>query len=178
MSGVAIDGFVIRPLVIDDVPLIVTWRSRPEVHEWYGGRPVTEDEILVRHIHSTEPVTRCIVEMDGEPIGFLQYYRYIREWKPAVGLRKSEDAWGIDLFIGEPHLHGTGIGSRLVRGVAEFLADEHDATRVLIDPHVGNVRAVRAYEKAGFRKLRVLPSYEQIGDRWHDAWLMEWTPPT
>lgn len=177
MSTIEIDGLTLRPLTGEDVSTIVAWRARPEVHQWYGGRPVTEDEILLRHIHSTEPVTRCIVETEGRPIGFVQFYEYLRDWKPAIGLGKNEEAWGIDLFIGEPELHGVGIGSRLVGGIAAYLASEHGARRVVIDPHVGNTRAIRAYEKAGFRKVRILPSYERLRGRWHDAWLMEWNPP-
>jgi aminoglycoside 6'-N-acetyltransferase len=60
-----------------------------------------------------------------------------------------------------------------VRGVAERLISDHGASRVLIDPLVGNHAAVRSYEKAGFRKLRLLPSYERIRGKWRDAWLME-----
>ena len=44
--------------------------------------------------------------------------------------------------------------------------------RRVIDPHVDNPRAIRAYEKAGFRKQRVLKEHEFHEGRWHDAWLM------
>ena len=168
------DDFTLTPLTAADVPLVVEWRSRPEVYRWYGGRPVDEEHIRTRHLESDEPVHRCIVRYRGDPIGYLQFYEYTDEWKPAVGLAADEEAWGIDLFIGEPHLHGKGVGTALVRGVAERLAAERGAERVLIDPHVDNQAAIRAYQKAGFRKVRLLPSYERMRGEWKDAWLMEW----
>lgn len=173
----AFDGFTLLPLTEDDLPLVVEWRSRPEVHEWYGGRPVTAEEIRTRHLQSGDSTTRCIVHLDGRPIGHLQFYEYVEAWRPAVGLGAADDGvWGIDVYLGDPTLHGKGIGSRLVRGVAERLVADHGARRVLIDPHVGNHAAVRAYEKAGFRKVRLLPSYERIRGEWKDAWLMEFRP--
>jgi len=169
------DEFTLVRMTEDDLPLIVKWRSRPEVNEWYGGKPVTEGEIRTRHLESNEPVRRCIVHLDGDPIGFLQFYEYIDAWKPAIDLKPDDHGvWGIDVYLGEPHLHGRGIGTRLVRGVAERLVSDHGAARVVIDPHVGNTAAVRCYEKAGFLRLRLLPSYERVRGEWQDAWLMEW----
>jgi aminoglycoside 6'-N-acetyltransferase len=168
------NGFTLVPITKDDLPRIVEWRSRPEIHEWYGGRPVTEDEIRTRHLESDEPVTRCIVHLDGSPVGHLQFYEYLGAWKQAIGLDTDEEAvWGIDLYLGEPRLHGRGIGARLVRGVAERLIAGYGARRVVIDPHVDNLAAVRCYEKAGFRKVKLLPSYERVRGAWRDAWLME-----
>lgn len=171
------DGFTLVALTEADLPLIVGWRSRPEVHEWYGGRPVTEQEIRSRHLEGPESVTRCIVHLDGGPIGHLQFYEYIDEWKAAIGLQPDDHGvWGLDVYIGEPALHGRGIGTRLVRGLAERLVSDHGAARVVIDPHVGNEAAVRCYQKAGFRKVRLMPSYERVRGEWRDAWLMEWHP--
>jgi len=172
----AFDDFTLVPMTESDLQLIVEWRSRPAVHDWYGGRPVTEQEIRTRHLESTDPVTRCIVHLVGEPIGFLQFYEYIPAWKPTIDLGPEDEAWGIDLYLGEPRLHGQGIGTSLVRGVAERLVSEHGAARVVIDPHIGNAAAIRCYEKAGFRKTRLMPSYERIRGEWRDAWLMEWQP--
>ena len=139
---------------------------------WFGV-DLTEQDGQWWHLESTDPVTRCIVHFEGEPIGLLQFYEYIEKWKPAIGLSPDQEAWGLDLYLGEVHLHGRGIGTRLVSGVAERLISDHGATRVLIDPHVGNTAAVRAYEKAGFRKVRLMPSYERVRGEWRDAWLME-----
>ncbi|MCB2224643.1 MAG: acetyltransferase [Actinobacteria bacterium] len=168
------DGFDLVPITEADLPRIVAWRSRPEVHEWYGGRPVTEDEIRRRHLESGEPVARCIVRLHGRPVGHLQFYEYLDEWKGAIGLGPSDTGvWGLDVYLGDPALHGRGIGTRLVRGVAERLAADHGAERVVIDPHVENLAAVQCYERAGFRRVRLLPAYERVRGAWRDAWLME-----
>ena len=93
------------------------------MHEWYGGRPVTDRGDP--HAAPREPPTRspgASSTSTATPIGFLQFYEYIEEWKQAIDLAPDEEAWGIDVYLGEPHLHGQGIGTRLVRGVAERLA--------------------------------------------------------
>ena len=46
----------------------------------------------------------------------------------------------------------------------------------MTDPVVDNVRAVRAYEKAGFVKVRVLPDHETLDGEPRDSWLMEKRP--
>ena len=51
-------------------------------------------------------------------------------------------------------------------------ANLEGAQRVVIDPRVENLRAIRCYEKAGFRKARRLPRHERHEGRWCDAWLM------
>jgi aminoglycoside 6'-N-acetyltransferase len=47
---------------------------------------------------------------------------------------------------------GIGHGSAIVRQFVEELFAE-GAPRVIIDPHPDNARAIRAYEKAGFREI-------------------------
>jgi aminoglycoside 6'-N-acetyltransferase len=53
-----------------------------------------------------------------------------------------------------------------------YLFESLDAQRVTIDPHVSNHRAVRCYEKAGFRKVRLLPRQELHEGEYWDCWLM------
>ena len=58
-------------------------------------------------------------------------------------------ARGVDQSIGDPDLVGLGHGSAFVRRHVERLF-EAGAPAVGTDPHPGNRRAIRAYEKAGF----------------------------
>ena len=62
---------------------------------------------------------------------------------------------GIDLFIGELDMVNHGHGSAFIRTFIDRLLAS-GAPRVITDPDPENARAVRAYEKAGFVKDRMV----------------------
>ena len=82
-------------------------------------------------------------------------------------------AWAFDMFIGEPDLWSGGLGTAVCIHAASALIADHGAQRVLIDPRVVNERAVRVYEKVGFRRVKVLPGNELHEGVHYDCWLME-----
>lgn len=168
-----------RPIVEHDIGDLVRWLNDPEVGAWWHGNTETYDEAFVRgeFLEPAEPwLTRAIVERAGEPIGFQQWYSVDDEPETLeeFGLEPGLRAYGIDQFIGESRLHGQGIGTRQVRAVADWLVGPEGpgAGLVVTDPVVENLRAVRCYERAGFEKVRVLASHEQIDKVPRDSWLM------
>jgi aminoglycoside 6'-N-acetyltransferase len=177
--------FSFRPIDDGDVARIMRWLADPEVGGWWEGTTVTYDEEYVRREFldqvGEEYVTKAIVELDGHPIGFQQWYSLDgtgeQDVREEYGI-ESPGAFGIDQFIGESALHNRGIGTRQVRAVAEWLvaADGPGAQCVVTDPIVENLRAVRCYEKAGFRKLRILPVHEALDGVKRDSWLMGLQP--
>jgi aminoglycoside 6'-N-acetyltransferase len=147
-------------------------------------RPLTEgDEDELRRIHSTPEVsrwwdlpdadfpwdepesTRLAIEVDGAVAGLIQFSE---ELEP-----KYRHA-GIDLFL-DPALHGRGLGAEAVRRVVRHLIDDRGHHRITIDPATANTAAIRAYEKAGFRRVGVMRRSERDADGrgWHDSLLME-----
>ena len=62
---------------------------------------------------------------------------------------------GIDLFIGGRGHDRPGHGSALIRAFADSLL-AHGTPRVVTDPDPNNARAIRAYEKAGFQRDRLV----------------------
>ena len=58
---------------------------------------------------------------------------------------------GIDQFIGDPDMIGRAHGSAFIRQFTDGLLTA-GTPRVLTDPDPANARAIRAYEKAGFRR--------------------------
>ena len=67
-----------------------------------------------------------------------------------------------------------GLGPEALLLLAHWLVDSHDHHRITIDPAVGNARAIRAYEKVGFRPIGVARKYERGPDgSWHDNLLMD-----
>lgn len=165
-----------------DYACIVRWLSDPRVLEWYEGRDSPYDTAMVLAEfgpggeHARDGVLQTIIERDGESIGYLQYYP-IGDWAADYEVDDSTDTWAIDLFIGEPEYWSGGIGSALLSALLAHLFESEGAVRVLIDPRVVNERGIRAYEKAGFRKVKVLRDHEEHEGRKWDNRLMEALPP-
>src|SRR6185295_17669736 len=155
------------------------WRAMPHVHEWWDPDepPPTADEIAQGYREeagSDGAPTACIIELGGVPVGYLQFYRWAGY--PEVPVSPDPDVWGIDLHIGEPDAVDKGIGTRTVQLICRYLADRCGASAVALTTELANARAQRAYEKAGFVKLRkVLDTDTRDGERvW--CWLMRWQP--
>jgi aminoglycoside 6'-N-acetyltransferase len=136
-----------RPVVDADLPMLGEWLEHPHVAEWWDE---VDDKLVEIRAAMTDPSTQpFIIELDGGPIGYIQYYDpHAEEDHPYRD--QPEGTLGIDQFIGEPELVGIGHGSRLIAAFVEGLF-RRGAARVIIDPDPHNARAIRAYEKAGFR---------------------------
>ncbi len=136
-----------REVEADDLPLIASWLEQSHWREWWGDADEAIDEIRAAiGDDATEPL---IVELDGEPVAYLQSYDpHLEDGHPYQD--QPFGTLGLDLSIGPAELVGKGHGSAILRQFAAALFDE-GAPRLVIDPHPDNGRAIRAYEKAGFR---------------------------
>lgn len=134
-----------RAVTEADLPLISEWRARPFVKAWWG-EPEAEDE---REKLGDPRIAMWIVERDGRPFAFAQDYD-VHGWPNHPFAHLPAGSRGIDQFIGEADMLDRGHGSAFVRVHVERLFAE-GAPAVGTDPHPENLRARRAYEKAGFR---------------------------
>ena len=168
----------------DDWAAMARWRAEPHVAGWWDpDEPIpTAEELAEDYAEEATPggkATGCIIEVDGDPVGYLQFYRWadFADETHEMMIGEGPDTWGIDIHVGDPSVAGRGIGSRTVAAICGFLAAERGASDVRLTTELGNVRAQRAYERAGFRKVRqVLDTDTRDGERvW--CWLMRWTPP-
>jgi RimJ/RimL family protein N-acetyltransferase len=154
-----------RPLAEADLPLIHAWLNNPEVARFYGldlenlTRP-TLDQVVEHYMPRIrgERPTFCYVIMSGQrPAGFIQTYRVGDYPDYARAIEYDDDAWAIDLFIGEDDCRGGGFGSRaLVRFLESEVFSRPGVEAAVISPNPDNKRAIRAYEKAGFRHLKTV----------------------
>lgn len=150
---------VLRPLAKGDEADLLRIHRTPEIALWWdvpdAGFP-----------WSDEPEsTRFTVEVDGAVAGLIQFYE-----EQTAKYRHAS----IDLFL-DPALHGQGLGTEAVGRVVRLLIEQHGHHRITIDPCTENVAAVRSYEKAGFKPVGVMRSYERRAgqDEWRDGLLME-----
>ena len=84
---------------------------------------------------------------------------------------------GIDIYLSHRG-QGQGLGTEAVSLLARFLCEQRGHHRLTIDPAAANHRAIRCYEKVGFRRVGVLREYERGPDgRFHDGLLMDLLRP-
>ena len=152
---------MLRPLRVDDVPVLVEIQTQPSVARWWG-RPVEED--LRRQAAGESEETSFAITVDGAVAGLIQY---AEENEPMY--RHA----GIDLFLSE-ELQGRGLGTDAVRTLARHLVHDCGHHRLTIDPSADNHAAIRAYEKVGFKPVGVMRQYERSPEGgWRDGLLMD-----
>ena len=150
-----------RPMRADDLALLIAWDDDSDVAAALGGRSAdwydwpTE---LTREIRWRELL---IIEEDGRPIGFIQLADAVDEESHHWG-DVARGTWSLDVWIGSPDDRGRGLGAEAMRAALWRLFEHHRAEVVVIDPLVGNARAIAFYEQLGFERVGVR---EFDGDR-------------
>ncbi len=80
---------------------------------------------------------------------------------------------GLDIFLITDR-QGRGLGPEALRLAGRYLFTVRGHHRLVIDPRADNHRAIRAYERVGFRRVGVMRRYERGPDgAWHDGLLMD-----
>ena len=155
----------LRPVTSDDSARLAEILADPEVARWWGRFDLQRvHRELVTPDDGTVPFA---VEADGQLIGLIQYWE------------ESEPDYrhaAIDLFL-DPAWHGRGLGADAIRTLVRHLFQQRGHHRITIDPAAHNQRAIRSYERVGFRPVGVMRRYERGPDgTWHDGLLMDLLP--
>ena len=129
--------------------MVRNWLEEPHVAQWWGDPD--QQFALVRGDLDEPAMQQFIVAVDDRPFAYLQCYDPTAWPNTGFGMQ-PEGTRGMDQFIGEPDMICRGHGSALIRNFLEQLTLS-GTPRVVTDPDPANERAVRAYEKAGFRKF-------------------------
>ena len=150
---------VLRRGTEDDVVRLAAILSEPDVAERWGG--FTDQEIRAQFVDQEEAF---VVTLDGDPIGAIQF------GEEADPMYRHAS---VDIFLATSR-QNDGLGRDAIRTLASYLFGERGHHRLSIDPAADNLRAIRAYEAVGFRRVGVMRSYERGPDgTWHDGVLMD-----
>jgi aminoglycoside 6'-N-acetyltransferase len=134
------------PIAAHDVVRLQSWFDREHVSPWW------RDERAEDHL---DPNEHFVIELDGEPVGMIQTYLVddYPDWKAVVG--DEPGLAGVDLLIGEADLTGVGLGPRVLEQfVREVVFARPKTAGVIATVEEANRRSWRAFEKAGFRRVR------------------------
>jgi aminoglycoside 6'-N-acetyltransferase len=144
-------AYTFRPMTAADLPLIGRWLAEAHVREWWGD-PDAQLSLVGGDLE--EPAMDQFMVLAGQrPLGYLQCYD-LTAWNTGFG-PQPEGTRGIDQFIGESDMIARGHGSAFIRQFIDARM-QHGLPRMVTDPDPRNLRAVRAYEKAGFVRDRLV----------------------
>jgi aminoglycoside 6'-N-acetyltransferase len=149
-----------------DVPLLCAILAEPEVACWWGDPEPAS--VVAAKLRGDDESVLLVVEAAGQVIGGIEYHE---ENEPMY--RHA----GIDIYL-SARGQGQGLGTEAVALLARYLFGRRGHHRLTIDPAAANHRAIRCYEKVGFRRVGVLREYERGPDgRFHDGLLMDLLRP-
>ena len=152
---------VLRPVRNEDAEPLAAILAEPDVARWWGRYDV--ERVRSELVNGDQSVVLAI-EWEGQLVGSAQYFE-----EPAPDYRHAS----IDVFIGTAW-HGQGLGTDVVRTLSRYLIHDRGHHRLAIDPAVGNERAIRTYQRVGFRPVGVMRMYERGPEgQWHDCLLMD-----
>ncbi|MDH2350113.1 GNAT family N-acetyltransferase [Bradyrhizobium sp. SSUT112] len=144
-------SYTFRPMTVTDLPLIRRWLGEAHVREWWGD---PDEQFALVSGDLDEPAMDQFIVLAGmRPFGYLQCYS-LTAWNTGFG-PQPERTRGIDQFIGESDMIARGHGSAFIRAFVDEQL-RHGLPRFVTDPDPRNLRAVRAYEKAGFVRNRMV----------------------
>jgi aminoglycoside 6'-N-acetyltransferase len=124
---------------------------------------------------STDPKTMCrwlaeeglnllVVEFEGAVVGIVDFEEVTEPEYHAAGM----DIALLECCVGK------GLGTEALRLLGAWLIDVRRHHRLTIDPAADNERAIRSYEKIGYRPIGIARRYERgPGGMWHDNLLMD-----
>jgi RimJ/RimL family protein N-acetyltransferase len=134
----------------DDISLFACWLEQDYIKKWYD--PI-EDWLYEARNYQGEFswIHAFIVELDGTPIGFCQYYdcydaKELEDW---YEVNTPGETYSIDYLIGEQEYLGKGYGKAIVKNLVS-LAATLGAKKVIVDPDKDNKQSVGVLLANGF----------------------------
>lgn len=156
-----------------DWPVIRRWLGQPDVIRWWGPKATSEAEVLLA-LGTPQALCRIIEALDEagawHPVGYahaLDASLILDPLPPELDL----GTWAIDLFVAVPSHQGKGIGALALQMIRDELFGTTLAIAACVFASVGNEKAVRAYEAAGFSWRSIVrdpvmgPEWVMVADR-------------
>ena len=157
----------LRPAAAEDAARFEEILSHPDIARWWAD---AEEPVATQVSYLLDPdegTTTYAIELDdvsGTVVGIeLAFEEADPQYRHA----------GIDIAV-HPDWQGRGLGTDAVRTLARYLIDVRGHHRLTIDPAADNARAIRTYEKVGFKPVGVMRRYERGKDgTYHDGLMMD-----
>ncbi|HEY5586604.1 MAG TPA: GNAT family protein [Ruminiclostridium sp.] len=149
------DSLVVRHATIDDVQVLCDWWSDGKVMAHAGfpnGISTDVDELMDKIKNQNDTVGRLIIEINSNRVGEMSY-------------QTKANVSEIGIKICDFSYQEKGYGTKALKMLIEYLFNEMEVRKIILDTNLNNTRAQHVYEKIGFTKVAVrINSWEnQLG---------------
>ncbi|WP_037672125.1 GNAT family N-acetyltransferase [Streptomyces griseus] len=153
-ASTPVGKFYLVPVSVErDLPLVHGWMTDPAVAAYWelaGPLSATEQHLSAQLAGDGRSVP-CLGLLEGTPMSYWEIYRADLDPLARHYPARPHDT-GLHLLIGAVADRGRGLGSVLLRAVADLVLERRPAcARVVAEPDLRNVPSVAAFLSAGFR---------------------------
>lgn len=139
----------LREMELSDLEIFKKWLYEPHVAKWYH-----DPQDWINEVENQKSefcwIHHFIVEHEGKPMGFCQYYACQdsdEEWEGYTALGGS---YSIDYMIGEVDCLRRGFGKMIVSELIDRIARQADAKRIVVQPEPENKASCGLLLSCGF----------------------------
>jgi len=155
----------------NDYDRLFKWLNTGKVLKWFGlNKLISKEDIAKKYSVTSDPKTKnYMIINNDEPVGFIKTYliRDYPDYFKYLGL--DDNPAGFDIFIAD-EFRGKGLGVKAIKKfINKIIFSNPDIKRIIIGPEESNLNAIKTYEKAGFKFLKLV----SIPDEKEREYLME-----
>ena len=145
---------------------IYQWCQKEFVYEWFEQRKLSLKEITIKYKKKLKDSKQdlFIIQCDNKDIGLVQIYKYEKDIK-LDNLKEYLNIYEYDLFIGEEKYLSKGIGSIAINLINNMIYSKYKAEAIILRPFKRNIRAIKCYEKNGFKEIYEYNGTDTIGNK-------------
>jgi aminoglycoside 6'-N-acetyltransferase len=154
------EGLIVQPVRPEHAERLLELRATPGVARWWDPPPDGWPLEAEPDLHA------LAVLVEGKVAGYIQFWE-----EPDPDARHAD----VDIFLG-PDAQDRGLGTEAMRTVIGYLTGGRGHHRITLGTSPDNARAIRSYEKVGFRRvglMRKAARSHRTGE-WEDELLMEY----
>lgn len=155
-------GVALRPLRLDDIAMVRTWRNLPDVARYmYTDHQISEGEHARWFGDALERSDRryWIIELDGQPVGLANLVE--------ISERHRRASWAF--YLADPAVRGRGVGSFTEEFVLRHAFEELGLHKLCCEVLGSNDAVVGMHQKFGFVVDGVLRQHIWKDDHFEDV---------
>ena len=156
-------GVYLLPITNNHISYLIDFSNDPELIETMGWRPFQKNEsdrfikaievLTLPNSGNGSPITFCIIcKKNDVPIGYVTL--------KGIGKKKAE----IGIAIMDSKYRSGGYGTKALKLASCYAFNTINLSTIALTVFPSNIRAIKAYEKLGFKTVDILKKFWTMPD--------------